>query len=75
MVGVDINTVRELLGHKDITATLYYSHLALRHKQHAGDILSKKMDTFGTLEAKSEIVIKSAVSETIENILVMLYGK
>ena len=52
MAGVDLNTVRELLGHKDITMTLRYSHLAPRHKQHAVDILSKKMDTFWTLESK-----------------------
>ncbi len=75
MAGVDINTVRELLGHKDITMTLRYSHLAPRHKQHAVDILSKKMDTFWTLEAKPETGIKSAVSETIENISVTLYGE
>ena len=52
MSGVDLNTVRELLGHKDITMTLRYSHLAPRHKQHAVDILSKKMDSFWTVEPK-----------------------
>ncbi len=75
MAGADINTVSGLLGHKDITMTLRYSQLAPRHKQHAVDILSKKMDTFWTLEAKPETGIKSAVSETIENISVTLYGE
>ena len=50
MSGIDLNTVRELLGHKDITMTLRYSHLAPRHKQHAVDILSKKMDSFWTVQ-------------------------
>jgi integrase len=33
MARVDLNTVRELMGHKDITMTLRYSHLAPSHKQ------------------------------------------
>ena len=54
MSSVDINTVRELLGHKDIRMTLRYSHLAPSHKQRAVDILGQKMDTFWTLEQKSK---------------------
>jgi len=61
MSGVDLNTVRELLGHKDITMTLRYSHLAPRHKQHAVDILSKKMDSFWTLEPKMEVEEKTEI--------------
>ena len=67
MAGVDLNTVRELLGHKDITMTLRYSHLAPRHKQHAVDILSKKMDSFWTVEPKSENSEKVDVSEVVVN--------
>jgi integrase len=39
MAGVDIITVKELLGHKSLTMTLRYAHLAPSHKTSAVDVL------------------------------------
>lgn len=75
MAGVDLNTVRELMGHKDITMTLRYAHLAPSHKQHAVDVLGKQMDTFWTLEPKPDKVDNIAHSQHIDNQLVEIFGK
>ena len=39
MKGVDIRTVQELLGHKDIRMTMRYSHLAPDHMRRAVQVL------------------------------------
>ncbi len=44
MAGIDLTTVKELLGHKDITATLRYSHLAPGHKRKAVQVLDRIME-------------------------------
>lgn len=41
MAGVDLNTGRELLGHKDIATTLRYAHLAPEHKAAAVAMLNQ----------------------------------
>jgi len=69
MAGVDINTVRELLGHKDIRMTLRYSHLSQDHKQRAVDILGRQMDTIWTPEPVFKSQEKMQVSQVLENII------
>lgn len=39
MASVDLNTVRELLGHGDLTMTLRYAHLAPEHKAAAVNLI------------------------------------
>ena len=44
MAGVDLTTIKELLGHKMLTMTLRYAHLAPAHKVKAVDILDRKIN-------------------------------
>ena len=69
MSGVDLNTVRELMGHKSLEMTLRYSHLSPDHKKRAVNILNKRMDTFWTPEVRSETVEKKAEFVTVDNII------
>ena len=44
MAGVDITTVKELLGHKSLFMTMRYAHLAPAHKVKAVDLLDSKLN-------------------------------
>jgi len=44
MAGVDITTVSRLLGHKSLTMTLRYSHLAPAHMQKAVNVLDNALN-------------------------------
>jgi integrase len=48
MAGVDLPTVKELLGHKDISMTMRYAHLSSDHKQAAVKKLGKVPSIFTT---------------------------
>ncbi len=48
MAGVDLTTVRELLGHKTLTMTLRYAHLAPSHKVNAVNVLDQVLNKNST---------------------------
>ncbi|HEY7710593.1 MAG TPA: site-specific integrase [Candidatus Entotheonella sp.] len=49
MKGVDLPTVKELMGHKHINMTLRYTHLASDHKQRAVALLDQVPSIFTTV--------------------------
>ncbi len=55
MKSVDLTTVKELLGHKDIKMTLRYSHLSQAHVRQAISVLDKKCDSCVTVGYDEEI--------------------
>jgi len=52
MAGVDLRTVQELLGHKTISMTVRYSHLAPKHTLAAVERLD--MPTVGSSDTTSD---------------------
>lgn len=57
MAGIDLTTVKELLGHKDVKMTLRYAHLSKPHVRNAVNILDERCKIVAT-EYKSKTVKK-----------------
>jgi len=68
MAGVDITTVKELLGHKDIKMTLRYAHLAPAHKVKAMDVLDSAVNGVRNPSTIHLLDSSSKIEEEIKNL-------
>ena len=54
-----MTTVKELLGHKQLTMTLRYAHLAPSHKVKAVDILDNALNEKSTAQKEAQKEVAS----------------
>ena len=66
MNGVDLNTVRELLGHKSLTMTVRYSHLSPNFKKQAVETLNKRVDT--NTDTESKVSVEAEVDRLLSSL-------
>jgi len=75
MSGVDLNTVRELMGHKSIQMTLRYSHLSPDHKKRAVDILGQNLHKIAPETAGNLQEIQSSENKTVFSLAQLIDNK
>jgi len=69
MAGVDLRTVQELAGHKNIAMTCRYAHLAPSHQQAALEklvVVRKRKSASATTTATSHLRETNAASTTLQ---------
>ena len=68
MKGIDLTTVKELLGHKTIQMTLRYSHLSQGHKKKAVEIIGSLCDGdfLETLPVKAVVGLDVPVTQVVD---------
>jgi site-specific recombinase XerD len=69
MAGVDLVTVKELLGHKTINMTNRYTHLAQEHKAQAVAKLSERMQAEATPAEAQAGVVSEEMKAAINGVL------
>lgn len=72
MIGVDITTVNELLGHKSLTMTLRYAHLAPSHKVNAVDRLNNALNLKPTAQKLHNFAATAQAHHNVTNCKIMV---
>jgi len=73
MAGVDLTSVKELLGHKSLTMTMRYSHLSPTHKRKAVNTLDQVLNNGGEEKVTSQFgsqfkaITPTASHKSLEN--------
>ena len=79
MSGVDLPTVKEILGHREIEMTLRYFHLAAPHKAKAVDQLGKAFEQFAQQQSEQLTVVSNGEKPTnlahFRNVLLIRSGR
>jgi len=64
--GVDLNTVRELMGHKSMRMTLRYAYLSPAYKKRAVEILEQRWSLNGHKRLQDNLYLESSLQELLK---------